>query len=75
MTQHFHILSKVTAEPPALPPVEHTGAHILNAPLFNWKYARVYFGDQESRDPIALNNAIPKNLVKIVTQMTFKHTE
>jgi nuclear pore complex protein Nup93 len=60
MTQNFHILSKVTAEPPALPPVEHAGAHILNAPLFERKYARVYFGDQESRDAVALRQQIAK---------------
>jgi hypothetical protein len=60
MTQHFHILSKVTAEPPALPPVEHTGVHILNAPLFDRKYARVYFGDQESRDPVCSKQRHPE---------------
>jgi nuclear pore complex protein Nup93 len=60
MTQNFHILSKVTAEPPALPPIEHAGAHILNAPLFERKYARVYFGDQESRDAVALRQQTAK---------------
>ena len=60
MTENFHILSKVTAEPPALPPVKHAGAHILNAPLFERKYARVYFGDQESHDAIALRQQIAK---------------
>jgi nuclear pore complex protein Nup93 len=60
MTKIFHILSKVTAEPPALPPVEHAGAHILNAPLFEQKYARVYFGDQESHDAVALRQQIAK---------------
>ena len=60
MTQNFHILSKVTAEPRALPPVEHIGAHILNAPLFERKYTRVYFRDQESRDAVALRQQIAK---------------
>ncbi|KAF8060888.1 Nup93/Nic96-domain-containing protein [Lyophyllum atratum] len=60
MTQVFHILAKVTAEPPALPPIEHAGAHILNAPLFERKYARVYLGDPESRDAAALRRQIAK---------------
>ncbi|TFK38656.1 nucleoporin-interacting protein NIC96 [Crucibulum laeve] len=60
MTQNFHILSKITGEPPALPPVEHAGAHILNAPIFERKYARVYLGDPESRDAQALRKQIAK---------------
>lgn len=60
MTQNFHVLSKITLEPPALPPVEHAGAHILNASLFERKYARVYLGDQESREAIALRRQIAK---------------
>lgn len=60
MTQNFHILSKITAEPPALPPVEHSGAHILNAPLFERKYARTYLGDTESREAAALRRQIAK---------------
>ncbi|KAF9651296.1 nucleoporin-interacting protein NIC96 [Thelephora ganbajun] len=58
MTQIYHILSKITAEPPALPPVEHAGAHVLNAPLFERKYARVYLGDPESREAVALRKQI-----------------
>ncbi|KAJ7176528.1 hypothetical protein C8R46DRAFT_1213101 [Mycena filopes] len=27
ITQNFHVLSKITAEPPALPPIEHASAH------------------------------------------------
>ena len=42
MTQNFHILTKITEEPLALPPVEHASAHILNAPLFKCKFAQVY---------------------------------
>lgn len=60
MTQIYHILSKITAEPPALPPVEHSGAHILNAPLFERKYSRVYLGDPESREAVALRKQIAK---------------
>lgn len=60
MTQIYHILSKITTEPPALPPVEHAGAHILNAPLFERKYARVYLGDPESREGVALRKQIAK---------------
>jgi nuclear pore complex protein Nup93 len=60
MTQIYHILSKITAEPPALPSVEHAGAHILNAPLFERNYARVYLGDPESREAVALRKQIAK---------------
>lgn len=60
MTQNFHVLAKITAEPPALPPLEHAGAHILNAPLFERKYARVYLGDPESRDASNLRRQIAK---------------
>ncbi|KAF9242364.1 Nup93/Nic96-domain-containing protein [Melanogaster broomeanus] len=57
---NFHVLAKITAEPPALPPVEHAGAHILNAPLFERKYARVYLGDPDSREASALRTQIAK---------------
>lgn len=60
MTQNFHVLSKITAEPPALPPIEHAGAHVLNAPLFERKYARVYLGDPESRDAVELRKQIAR---------------
>lgn len=60
MTQNFHVLSKITAEPPALPPLEHASAHILNAPIFERKYARVYLGDPESRDAVELRKQIAK---------------
>ncbi|KAH7911827.1 Nup93/Nic96-domain-containing protein [Hygrophoropsis aurantiaca] len=60
MVQNFHVLSKITQEPPALPPVEHAGAHILNSPLFERKYAKVYLGDSESREAAALRTQITK---------------
>src|ERR1700675_2788992 len=60
MTQNFHVLSKITREPPALPPVEHAGAHILNAPIFERKYAKVYLGDQKSHDAAALRRQIAR---------------
>ncbi|KAH0590136.1 hypothetical protein H2248_000313 [Termitomyces sp. 'cryptogamus'] len=60
MSQIFHILAKITAEPPALPPIEHASAHILNAPLFERKYARAYLRDPSSRDAIALRRQIAK---------------
>lgn len=43
-----------------MPPIEHAGAHILNAPLFERKYARTYLGDQESRDATALRKQIAR---------------
>ena len=60
MTQNFHILAKITEEPPALPPVEHASAHILNAPLFERKFARVYLSSPESREAAALRRQIAK---------------
>lgn len=42
MAQTFHVLSKITQEPPSLPPLEHQSAHILNTPLLARKYARAY---------------------------------
>ncbi|KAF9443620.1 NIC-domain-containing protein [Macrolepiota fuliginosa MF-IS2] len=58
--QALHILAKITEEPPALPPIEHAGAHILNAPLFERKYARTYLGDPESRDAATLRKQIAR---------------
>ena len=60
MTRNFHVLAKITGEPPALPPMEHAGAHVLNAPWFERKSARVYLGDSESRDAIELRRQIAK---------------
>lgn len=60
MTQNFHVLARITGEPPALPPVEHAGAHILNAPLFERKFARVYLGDPATREAIELRTQIAR---------------
>ncbi|KAF8624791.1 hypothetical protein AX15_005680 [Amanita polypyramis BW_CC] len=60
MTQNFHVLAKITQEPPFLPPIEHAGAHVLNAPLMERKYARIYLGDPESREAAALRRQIAK---------------
>lgn len=60
ITRMFHILSKITGEPPALPPIEHAGAHILNTPLFERKFARAYLSDPDSRDAISLRQTIAK---------------
>jgi hypothetical protein len=60
MTSNFELLAKITSEPPALPPVEHAGAHILNAPIFERKYSKAYLGNPESRDAAALRRQITK---------------
>jgi nuclear pore complex protein Nup93 len=60
MSQNFHVLGKITEEPPYLPPIEHPGAHVLNAPLLERKYARVYLGDPESREAANLRRQIAK---------------
>jgi nuclear pore complex protein Nup93 len=60
MTSNFEVLAKITSEPPALPPVEHAGAHILNTPNFERKYSKAYLGNPESRDASALRRQIAK---------------
>jgi nuclear pore complex protein Nup93 len=60
MTSNFEVLAKITSEPPALPPVEHAGAHILNAPIFERKYSKAYLGNPKSRDAAALRRQIAK---------------
>ncbi|KAH9938956.1 nucleoporin-interacting protein NIC96 [Epithele typhae] len=60
ISQNFHVLSKITAEPPSLPPIAHAGAHILNTPLIERKYARAYLGDPESREAVELRRQIAK---------------
>lgn len=60
MTSNFEVLARITAEPPALPPVEHAGAHILNTPIFERKYAKAYLGSPDSRDAAALRRQIAK---------------
>jgi nuclear pore complex protein Nup93 len=60
MTSNFEVLAKITSEPPALPPVEHAGAHILNTPNFERKYSKAYLGNPESRDAAALRRQIAK---------------
>jgi nuclear pore complex protein Nup93 len=57
-TQLFHILSKITVEPPSLPPIEHAGAHILNTPLFSRKFARAYLADPTSQQAMLLRAQI-----------------
>jgi nuclear pore complex protein Nup93 len=47
MTVEFRSLAKITMEPPALPPVEHAGAHILNTSIFERKYSKAYLGNPE----------------------------
>ncbi|KAF8885239.1 Nup93/Nic96-domain-containing protein [Gymnopilus junonius] len=60
MTQNFHTLAKITCEPPALPSVEHSSAHILNAPRLERKFAKIYLGDPETREAAALRRQIAK---------------
>lgn len=60
MAANFEVLAHITAEPPALPPIEHAGAHILNTPIFERKYAKAYLGNPDSRDATALRRQIAK---------------
>ncbi|KAH9978530.1 nucleoporin-interacting protein NIC96 [Lactifluus volemus] len=54
----FHILAKITGEPPAIPPLAHAGAHILNTPLVERRYARAHLGDPVSREAVELRKQI-----------------
>jgi len=60
MAYNFQILANITQEPPSLPPIEHASAHILNTPVFERKYARVYLGDPESREAVDLRRQIAR---------------
>lgn len=48
----------MTDEPPSLPPLTHAGAHILNAPVFERQFARVYLGNRGSREAIELRKRL-----------------
>ncbi|KAH9176433.1 nucleoporin-interacting protein NIC96 [Lactarius sanguifluus] len=56
--QLFHILAKITGEPPGTPPLAHAGAHILNTPLMERRHARAYLGDPASREAVELRKQI-----------------
>ncbi|CAK5264164.1 unnamed protein product [Mycena citricolor] len=58
MIQTFHVLARITGEPPAMPPIEHASAHILNAPKLERKHARAYLGDPETREAADLRRQI-----------------
>ncbi|TFK99639.1 nucleoporin-interacting protein NIC96 [Pterulicium gracile] len=58
MAQNFHVLSKITLEPPSVASVEQAGTHNLNIPRIERKFARAYLGDPESRDAISLRKQI-----------------
>lgn len=60
MHEILHILTKITREPPALPRQSHSGAHLLNTPIYERKYARAYLGDENSREAVALRTQIAK---------------
>ncbi|KAH8990608.1 nucleoporin-interacting protein NIC96 [Lactarius akahatsu] len=56
--QLFHILAKITGEPPGTPPLAHAGAHILNTPLMERRHARAYLGDPASRETVELRKQV-----------------
>jgi nuclear pore complex protein Nup93 len=56
--QIFHILAKITGEPPGIPPLAHAGAHILNTPLLERRHARAHLGDPVSREAIDLRKQV-----------------
>ena len=56
--QLFHILAKITGEPPGTPPLAHAGAHILNTPLMERRHARAYLGGPASREAVELRKQI-----------------
>jgi nuclear pore complex protein Nup93 len=58
VVQIFHILAKITGEPPGIPPLAHAGAHILNTPPLERRYARAHLGDSASREAVELRKQI-----------------
>ncbi|KAI0305787.1 nucleoporin-interacting protein NIC96 [Multifurca ochricompacta] len=56
--QIFHILAKITGEPPGIPPLAHAGAHILNAPPLERRHARAHLGDHASKEAVELRKQI-----------------
>ncbi|KAF8497062.1 nucleoporin-interacting protein NIC96 [Russula emetica] len=58
VVQIFHILAKITGEPPGIPPLAHAGAHILNTPPLERRYARAHLGDPTSREAVELRKQI-----------------
>ncbi|KAF8588475.1 NIC-domain-containing protein [Ramaria rubella] len=60
MLEILHILTKITKEPPALPRQSHSGAHLLNTPLYERKFARAYLADENSREAASLRIQIAR---------------
>lgn len=52
--QTFHILSKITAEPPAIP------VGMINPPMLERRFAKQYLMNPEERDAVALRKQIAK---------------
>lgn len=60
MLEILQILVKITGEPPAVPRQSHGGAHLLNMPIYERKFARAYLGDENSREAIGLRTQIAR---------------
>ena len=58
VVQIFHILAKMTDEPPEILPLAHAGAHILNTPSLERRHARAHLGDPTSREAVELRKQI-----------------
>jgi hypothetical protein len=58
VVQLFHILAKITGEPPGIPSLAHAGAHILNTPPLERCRARAHLGDPTSREAVELSKQI-----------------
>ncbi|KAF9048132.1 nucleoporin-interacting protein NIC96 [Hymenopellis radicata] len=52
--QTFHILSKITSEPPAVP------VGMINPPILERRFAKQYLGNQDDKDATALRKQIAK---------------
>ncbi|KZT24692.1 nucleoporin-interacting protein NIC96 [Neolentinus lepideus HHB14362 ss-1] len=68
ISQNFTLLSKITQEPSTLPALEHPSAHILNTSLFERKYARIYLGEGDSRESIALRKQIARGAMQALQE-------
>lgn len=60
MLEMLQILARITKEPHPSPGQSHISAHLLNSPLYERKYARAYFSEENSKDAIDLQMQIAR---------------
>ncbi|KIJ45082.1 hypothetical protein M422DRAFT_46895 [Sphaerobolus stellatus SS14] len=60
MLEILQILAKITGEPQSGLPQSHSGAHLLNTPQYERKFAKAYLGDENTKDAIQLRTRIAR---------------